>query len=109
MPEFKLKITADAKQFGDEVRGVVNELNQALPGEVTGVLGKLSGALASPVGAIAARASALAGLFQFSITKAATLQKIAQGAELSTTQAQALTLAANRFGVEPEALLSQLE
>lgn len=107
--EFKMRITADSKQFGDEVRQVVGKLNEALPAGVSGLLGRVTGALTSPLGAITALTSAIAGLYQYSIGKASALQKLATGAELSTTQVQALSLASHRFGIEPEELLSQLE
>jgi len=46
--EYKLKITADAKQFGAETREVINKLNEALPSGVGGAFGKLGAHSARP-------------------------------------------------------------
>lgn len=107
--EYRLKISADSRQFGAETREVIDKLNRALPAGVGDAFGRLGSALTSPVGAITSLISAIAGLHQFSMSKAAALQKMATGAELSTTQAQAISMAAREKGIEPEVLLDQLE
>ena len=69
----------------------------------------MGGFLTSPVGAIAAVAISVAALFRSAMSDAAKLQKMALGADLTTTQAQAVKLASGRAGLEPELLLNVMD
>ncbi len=100
MPEYLLKIKADAKQFGQEISGVVKKLNATVPGQIGQIF-------KSPF----AQFLSAQGLLEFSkeiLNTATELEHLSDRTGIGVEELQELDFAAKRTGTTLEAFVAVL-
>jgi len=106
--EYKLRITADAKQVGGELKALVQELNNPAFGPIGGLVQRIQRFVVSPIGFLTSALASVTLLVRSAVSEAAEVKRMSIRAGISVPEAEALSFGGRATGAEPEELVARL-